>query len=290
MPSCGWVGGAIAADSAGIGSAAQPAGSKRQAPGYGSGHGRQDIRYQATLRFYAELTDFLADSTTVTRRFDVPGSVKDMIEACGVPHTEVDLIVVDGVSVGFDYLVQDQDRIAVYPVFESFDIGPIIEVRPEPLRETAFVADVHLGRLARFLRLLGFDTLYSPNRDDGDLARISAEEARILLTRDVELLKRSLVTHGYWVRAEDPMEQIAEVTRRFHLEDEMTPYSRCLACNDLLVSVDKSVIAERLPHETRERVDEFWRCEGCREIYWRGAHHPGLSRIVDAATRGQRPA
>lgn len=237
------------------------------------------------MRFYAELTDFLGGSTTTTRRFDVPGSVKDLIEACGVPHTEVDLIVVHGESVGFDYLVRDGDRIAVYPVFETFDIGPIVKVRPEPLRETSFVADVHLGRLARFLRLLGFDTLYSPNRDDDELARVSAEENRILLTRDVELLKRNLVTHGYCVRAEEPLEQIAEVTRRFHLEDEMSPYTRCMACNNQLVSVDKSDVADRLPPLTRERVDEFWRCTGCNELYWQGAHHTGLSRIVDAATQ-----
>ncbi len=124
-----------------------------------------------------------------------------MIESCGVPHTEVDLIIADGCSIDFSHLVNRGDYISVFPVFESFDITPIVKVRPEPLRETRFVADNHLGRLARFLRLLGFDTSYEKNWDDPELARISAEEQRIILTRDVGLLKRSAVTHGYYVRA-----------------------------------------------------------------------------------------
>ena len=241
--------------------------------------------HHATLRFYAELNDFIDGPSTVTWRFDVPGSVKDVIEACGVPHTEVDLIIVDGESVGYDHRVRPGDRIAVYPVFESFDISSIVEVRPEPLRHTSFVADVHLGRLARHLRLLGFDTSYDQRWDDPALARISQDEGRILLTRDVGLLKRSEVTHGYYVRSEDPIEQVVEVAGRFHLEDEMEPFTRCMLCSAELEDVDRTEISDRLPARTRQAVDDYRMCTGCGEIFWRGSHHPGLQRIVDAVAR-----
>ncbi|MEN8235437.1 MAG: Mut7-C RNAse domain-containing protein [Actinomycetota bacterium] len=245
---------------------------------------------QATLRFYAELKDFLARdlrSGTVTRSFGVPGSVKDMIEACGVPHTEVDLIVVDGRSVDFSYLVDGGDTISVYPVFESFDITPIVRLRPEPLRVTRFVADNHLGRLARYLRLLGLDTLHDPGWDDPDLVKISTTGERILLTRDVGLLKHSAITHGSYVRATDPKVQVTEVVRRFHLSGRLEPFTRCMVCNGAMNPVDKDEVADRLPPETRHHFEEFWMCASCGKVYWRGAHHAELERIVAAARRAE---
>lgn len=246
------------------------------------------ITKTATLRFYAELKDFLPgdqQSGLVTRRFDVPGSVKDVIESCGVPHTEVALIIVDGGSVGFSYLIRDGDRIAVYPLFESFDIAPIVKVGPRPLRDIRFVADNHLGRLARFLRLLGLDTLYRNDWSDPDLVQVSASERRVLLTRDVELLKHGSLSHGYFIRSTDPREQVNEVVRRFHLADQVAPFSRCMSCNGDLVPAAKEDIADRLPEETRNNVDEFVTCVSCEKVFWRGAHHLELSRIVAVARR-----
>ena len=250
--------------------------------------GRDSITHQATLRFYAELRDFLPKdlrSGTITRNFDVPGSVKDMIEACGIPHTEVDLIIADGHSVDFSHLVNDGEHISVFPVFESLDITPIVKVRPEPLRTVRFVADDHLGRLARFLRLLGFDTLYEGDWDDPELVRISTSENRILLTRDVGLLKHGSITHGCYVRATDPREQVTEVVRRLHLTRHLAPFTRCTTCNGELVQVAKDEIAHRLPPRTRRHVDEFQVCASCDKIYWQGAHHSELRRIVTAARR-----
>ncbi len=218
----------------------------------------------------------------------MPGSVKDAIEACGVPHTEVDLIVIDGRSVDFSHLVRGGDHVAVFPVFESFDIAPIVKVRPEPLRDVRFVADGHLGRLARFLRLLGFDTRYDKDRGDPELVRISTVERRIILTRDVGLLRRGSVTHGYFVRATDPREQVTEVVRRFHLARQLTPFTRCMTCNGVLTSVAKEEVAHRLPPETRQHVDEFRICASCDKVYWQGAHHSELRRIVTAARRADR--
>jgi hypothetical protein len=183
---------------------------------------------QADVRSYAELNDFVPPERRDRARpyaFEVGGSVKDMIEALGVPHTEVDFILVNGESEDFSYRVRNGDRISVYPVFEAIDISPLVRLRPQPLREPRFVADTHLGRLAAYLRMLGFDTVYRDDAQDEELAQITTNERRILLTRDRGLLKRSVVTRGYCVRATNPREQLAEV-RRFDLSGSMAAFQR----------------------------------------------------------------
>lgn len=239
-----------------------------------------------TLRFYAELTDFLDESRRsgrVEHSFEVSPGVKDVIESCGVPHTEVDLIVVNGKSVDFSYRLDDGDFVSVYPVFESFDVSPILRVRAEPLRTTRFLADNHLGKLARFLRLLGFDTSYDQRWQDPELVSIAVEEGRILLTRDIALLKIGRLTHGYYVRTTSPRAQLVEVVERFHLQGAIDPFTRCMACNGLFDVVDKGEIAERIPPITRELVDEYSRCSTCERIFWKGSHHSDLEAIVDSA-------
>lgn len=239
---------------------------------------------QAYFRFYAELNDFLPPELRqrpIPYTFEVSGSVKDAIEALGVPHTEVDLILVNGESVGFSYLVQGGDQISVYPMFEAIDITPLVRVRPEPLRETRFILDVHLGRLAGYLRMLGFDTLYRNDYEDEELARISSQEQRILLTRDRGLLKRTIVSHGYCLRTTNPREQLIEVLRRFDLFRSITPFRRCMHCNGLLASVDKAAISDRLPPKTSQYYDEFRRCQACDRIYWKGSHYERMERFID---------
>lgn len=241
---------------------------------------------RATVRFYAELRDFLGAghrSGTVVHTFEMPGSVKDAIEAHGVPHTEVELILVNGESVDFSYRVQDGDRISVYPVFESFDLSSVVRVRPEPMRHLRFVLDGHLGTLARYLRLLGFDAAYDPNPPDRELIRIATAEGRVLLTRDVALLKNRAVTHGHFVRSDDPRQQVLDVVSRFQLAERLRPFSRCLACNGLLEPVAKEAIAHRLPPLTRQHIDRFKTCFACGKDYWRGAHAQALDRIVASA-------
>ncbi len=245
---------------------------------------RSPLRYTATFRFYAELNDFLPPESRqrdIEYFFNLPASVKYGIESLGVPHPEVDLILVNGQSVDFGYLVQNGDRISVYPVFESVDIGPLVRVRPQPLREPRFVLDVHLGRLANYLRMLGFDTLYRNNYADEELAQISSTQHRILLTRDRGLLKRSIVTHGYCLRTTAPKEQLAEVLHRFDLLGSIAPFSRCLRCNDLLQPVDKAEIVDQLPAQTRQFYNEFRRCRGCGQIYWKGSHFQRMQAFIE---------
>jgi uncharacterized protein len=237
------------------------------------------------LRFYAELNDFLPPPDrfrTIQRVVDRPTTVKDLIESAGVPHTEVDLVTVNGESVDLRYRVAGGDRIAVYPVFEAFDISPIVRVRPEPLRDPRFVLDGHLAALARHLRLLGFDTLCEPGWDDARLAAVSGDERRILLTRDVGLLKRRAVTHGCFVRAVHPRRQIVEIARRLQLLPAFRPFTRCLVCNGLLAVVAKQDVAGEVDSDILRRHDEFIRCGDCRRVYWRGSHYQRLSALVHA--------
>jgi len=237
----------------------------------------------ASFRFYAELNDFLPPArrqTAFDHAFSGRVSIKDMIESLGVPHPEVDLILVNGLSVDFHYTVQDGDSISVYPVFESLDIRPLLRLRPEPLRVPRFILDTHLGRLAAYLRLLGLDAVYRNDFTDAELAHRSVGEQRILLTRDRGLLKRSAVTRGYCVRADSPREQAREVGERFDLRASIAPFRRCLSCNGLLQPVEKHSVRDRLPPGTRERFDEFYRCSECGKIFWPGSHYARLQALV----------
>lgn len=239
---------------------------------------------RATFRFYAELNPFLPHGkrqVAFGHAFEGRQSIKDMIESLGVPHTEVDLILVNGQSVDFSYLVQDGDHISVYPVFEALDITPVLRLRPQPLRVVRFVLDIHLGRLAAHLRMLGFDTLYRNDYDDVELACISRDEHRILLTRDRGLLKRSMVTHGHYVRATNPRQQLVEVVLHFDLFRLIEPFSRCIKCNASLEVVDKAAISDQLMPMTRQHYEEFRRCIECGQVYWKGSHHQRMEQLID---------
>jgi len=231
---------------------------------------------KVSIRFYAELNDHLPEPKkyrSLDKALITPTTAKDLIESFGVPHTEVDLVLLNGSSVGFEQFVEPGDRVSVYPVFEAFDITTELRVRPEPLRETRFVLDVHLGKLAAYLRMLGFDARYQSCFSDEDLARISAEERRILLTRDRELLKRGQVTHGYWLRQTDSRRQTAEILNRFDLASAIQPFMRCMACNGLLEDIAKDQVRERIPPLAAELHDEFRQCRGCGRVYWKGSHY-----------------
>ena len=218
----------------------------------------------ARFRFYEELNDFLAPAL---RKCEFPyaftgtPSVKDAIEAIGVPHTEVDLVLIDGESVDFTRRLTGGERVAVYPVFECLDIAPVTRLRALPLRRTWFVLDVHLGKLARYLRLLGFDPVYRTDYDDATMIRLSLDEQRIILTRDRGVLKHAAVTHGYWVRSTVPRQQLGEVVRVFDLGGNTRPFSRCMLCNGELRRVAKDALVDLLPPRVRMYFDDFAQCQ-----------------------------
>lgn len=233
------------------------------------------------FRFYGELNDFMRPGRRA-RRFAHPlrgpSSVKDAIESLGVPHPEVDVVVVNGEAVDFGCRLHDGDRVAVYPRFRSMDLGDLPRVgepMPDPVR---FVLDVHLQKLASLLRLAGFDA--NVLDEDAAIARTGRREARVVLTRDLELLKRNEVRWGYWVRSTDPARQFVELVRRFDLAPRARPFSRCLCCNEPLRAVAKQEVVDRLQPRTRAEFDAFHLCETCGRIYWRGSHYQRLRRFL----------
>lgn len=238
----------------------------------------------ASFRFYSSLNDFLLPhyrQVEFVRHIKDQGSIKDAIEAIGVPHPEIGLLLVNGMSVGFEYLVQENDYISVYPLFTRLDIATVSQVQPPPLMQIRFVLDVHLGKLATYLRLLGFDALYRNDYEDEELAQISSREQRILLTQDRGLLKRSIVTYGYAVRSDHPEEQMIEVLDRFELHQAITPFQRCPQCNGQLAIVEKAAIQDQIPYYTRLYYDEFAQCQSCQQIYWKGAHYGRIKALID---------
>lgn len=252
----------------------------------GSNH-RKHKRH-AYFRFYAELNDFLPPEKR-QREFEYlfrgnPG-IKDAIEAMGVPHPEIDLIIANGASVGFDYNLEKGDRISVYPMFEALDISPVIRLRPEPLRKTRFVLDVHLGKLARALRLLGFDCAYDRDADDPGIISSAAKERRIILTRDRGLLKSGGVTHGSWIRSTDPRGQVTEVLERFDLRKQVSPFTRCTVCNGEISPVDADEGRREAPERVRDWCSEYFRCGVCGKLYWKGTHFERLSDFVSWAVK-----
>ena len=244
---------------------------------------------EAEFRFYAELNDLLRPEhrqQTFTYGFHGTPSVKDAIEAIGVPHTEVDVVLVNDRSVDFSHVLEGGERVAVYPVFERCDVSPVTRLRPLPLRVSRFVADVHLGSLARNLRLLGFDTIWERCLDDDTIIGIASREHRIILTRDKGILKDGRVTHGYWVRTTDPSKQLEEVVRVIDLVGAIRAYTRCMECNGELETVRRPEVAKSVPLQVFLVYRDFKRCRGCGRVYWKGSHLRRLNRIVERARSG----
>jgi uncharacterized protein len=236
------------------------------------------------VRAYPELNDFLGPESrgvTARRPFRPHQTVKDVLEALGIPHTEVDLILVNGNAEDFAHRPTSGDRIAAYPMFVTLDVGSTARLRPVPLRDPRFVIDVNLGRLARLLRVLGFDVWWSSDADDQTLADLSLGQQRILLTRDRGLLKRRAITHGLFVRSDHPEEQTLEVIRRLDLRHRLAPFTRCVRCNGRLFAVSKEEVIDHLEPLTRLYYDDFSRCTECGRIYWRGSHRARLVSFVE---------
>ena len=197
-----------------------------------------------------------------------------------MPHTEVELIIANGESVGLDYPVADGDRISVYPVFEALDVTPLLRLRGRPLRDPRFIADAHLGKLARYLRMLGFDTLFHNGRGDREIAAIAAGEGRVVLSRDKALLMHRAVTHGCYIRAGEPRQQLTDVIRRMDLFRLIRPFTRCMGCNGCLRPARKDRVIQRLPDDTRRYFTRFWQCGECGQVYWKGSHYARMQEFI----------
>jgi len=248
-------------------------------------------RGRAEFRFYGALNDFLPAAfrqATIRRALDGTPAVKDVIEAIGVPHPEIGLVVVNGEPATFACRVSAGDRVAVFPPFRSIELGAVVSVAPPALPVTAlrFVVDGHLGRLAAYLRMCGFDTVYDNHAADPELARRSAADDRVLLTRDHGLLKRGIVARGYFVRSDRPHDQLAEVIERFDLAAAARPFERCLRCNGELEAAERATVEAEVPPRVFGEQPEFRRCPSCSAIYWRGSHRARMERLLRSVLPG----
>jgi len=238
---------------------------------------------KVNIRFYEELNDFLPidyHKKWLIYEFTWKDTVRNALESFGVPHTEVDLVLVNSKPVAFDEELKDGDLISVYPVFESIDISETTRLRQEALRNAEFILDVHLGKLTGYLRMLGFDCLYRNNLEDNEIIRLASEQQRIILTRDKGILRNKKVTHGYYLRSDDPREQVKEIIRRFDLKYQIKPFSRCMNCNGLQERVSKEEVSSMLQENTRKYYHEFYRCISCGNVYWKGGHYQKMTRWV----------
>ena len=237
------------------------------------------------IRFYEELNNFLPAKlprkTTLPYRYTANTTVRDAIEAFNVPHTEVDLALVNGTSAGLGHKLNPGDRIAVYPQFETLDISRISKIQQAPLRHPRFIVDVNLGKLAGYLRMAGFDTLYENNLEDAWIVDTAARQKRIILTRDLGVLKYRKVTHGYYVRSQQPKKQIREVISHFQLQGMMQAFTRCIACNGRLQDVPKQQVQAKVPPRTFAVYTHFLECRQCGKVYWKGSHYKRMLAFIE---------
>ncbi len=231
---------------------------------------KEDYLYSVAIHFHGELSDFLpADKKG--RPFEHPffgkPTVKELIEGLGVPHTEIAVILVNQEAVGFDFHIHDRDHVDVYPQLAR--------------QHLTFIADVHLGKLARYLRLLGFDTVYENDMSDERIIEIAEKEHRVILTRDLGILKKKRVIHGYFIRHTEPKKQLKEVVNRFKLKEAISPFTRCLECNEKLIQVEKDTIEEHLLPDTKRYFETFFQCPNCTRIYWEGSHVDRMDQLIN---------
>lgn len=219
----------------------------------------------ATFRFFAGLETFLARerrNSAFQYTCARAATLKNAIEALGVPHTEVGTVTVNGEPATLQRIVREGDRIEVQPWMKS---GSDPDLR--------FLADAHLGGLARFLRMLGFDTLHRNAFDDAEIRRLADEEGRIVLTRDRELLKCREIRRGCYVRGLKPETQLEEVAARYGLAAMARPFTLCLLCNLPLRAADRREVAHRVPETVLSSHQSFSHCPGCERVYWPGSHY-----------------
>ncbi|MCX7832713.1 MAG: Mut7-C ubiquitin/RNAse domain-containing protein [Ignavibacteria bacterium] len=237
----------------------------------------------AKFRFYHNLNDFLPEKRRrVVFEVEFIGNpaIKDTIESLNVPHTEVDLLIVNGNPVNFNYKLKDGDSISIYPEFKSLELPQEMHLKKKIDGVPKFICDVQLGKLAKYLRILGFDTLYDNNYKPEDIIKLSLDDNRIILTRSITLLKNHRISIGYWVRSENPVEQLIQILSQLELIELITPFNRCSVCNGELETADKKLIENDLLNDTKKYFDEFFLCSNCKKVYWKGSHFKRINEFI----------
>ena len=229
----------------------------------------------AYFLFFGRLRDFLPSNQrdqSIRVEFRGRQSIKHLAESLGVPHPEMGPVQINAQEGTLNTITEDGDQVQIRPIPDGHPVAP------------RFLLDNHLGRLAAYLRILGFDSLYRNDYSDDEVASILQHEERILLTRDRRLLMRKVVLHGYCPRSLDSLEQLSEVVQRFDLAQRVVPFHRCLRCNHPLETVSKEAVLDRLEPLTKLYFYEFMICPSCKQVYWKGSHYERMQRIVEKIT------
>ena len=250
----------------------------------------EHAQFTASFRCFGNLPELLKRryrDSSIEYRFKAHPGVKDAIESMGIPHTEVDVVFANGRSVDFRYQLQHLDAIDVYPLHCAVPAETMLHLSVSPVEPVSFVIDLHLGKLARRLRLLGFDCLYQNDFSDAEIMQLSFGQQRVILTRDRGILRHRQVVHGYLVRSDQVDEQVREVISRYQLFDQIRAWRRCMACNGLLEKIEKAAIVDRLEPLTRRYYLDFRRCRACNRLYWQGSHFEKISRWLETLHRSE---
>jgi uncharacterized protein with PIN domain len=235
------------------------------------------------IRIYEELNRYLPSDkrkTWFSFLLERPTSINNLLESIGIPLGEIDLILVNGRSVSPAYVLNGNEHLSVFPKFERFNIRELTKVRDAPLRTPKFICDSHLGKLCKYLRMLGFDTLFAANINIGEMINISLEQKRIILSRNLRLIKHHSVTRSYWVKSFDALQQTQNVIENLDLADLISPLSRCLICNGILVKTEKERISNQLEEGTKKDFQEFYVCSSCNKVYWKGSHYQNMLAMI----------
>jgi len=241
------------------------------------------VTKEVELRFYGTLNDFLHPRLRqVSFRHGYTGSpsIKDIVESVGVPHVEISLVLLNGEVSSLDSHPERGDRITCYSRFHKINIGDVNLITDESV-EPRFILDVHLGKLAKFMRIMGFDTLYQTDYTDNEILKISISENRIILTRDLGILRHGLAKNGYYLRSTNPKIQLVEVMDTFSLHTKSNPFSRCSICNGHVEVVAKEQVANQLEARTIIFYNDFFRCKSCGQIYWEGSHFKSIEKFIE---------
>jgi uncharacterized protein len=241
------------------------------------------MKIETIVRVYEELNAFLPShqqKKDFTIQIDSNTQIQELLDILKLPISKVDLILLNGESAGLDYQLNAGDRISIYPVFETFNIDSINRLREIPLRRLRFACDVHLGKLAKYLRMLGLDVFYKNDIYYYQIINLSLEQERIILTKDNELVKDKRITRAYLVKQSNPRMQLFEIISYFDLIGIIKPLSRCLKCNLSVQPVEKNSIKKQVPAPILNLHQSFMKCYGCKRIYWMGSHYQAMMNWI----------
>jgi uncharacterized protein len=241
------------------------------------------MKIEVIIRFYEELNRLLSpylQKKDFTFQIESKTSIQQLLDKLNIPLSIIDLILVNGVSAGLKCQLNDGDRISIYPVFETFNIAPLSLLHVKPLRRLRFICDDHLGKLAKYMRALGFDVLYNNNFQNHQVIDTSIEQKRIILTKDKLLIKNHRITRAYLVKESDSRKQLSEIVLYFDLFGCIDPLSRCLRCNNCVQPATKESIKNYVPASILNMHDCFKQCDSCKRIYWMGSHYDSMMNWI----------